>query len=67
MPRASAAGRTESDLGRITLRDLGGSAGVPADEIGQEAMRALLDEGLQEAATDELKRKAKGALEGLLK
>lgn len=54
--------RTERTLGSFTLRDLGGADGVPADQMGQEILRAVLRRAMEKGALDELKRKAKDAL-----
>jgi hypothetical protein len=54
--------RSERELGSFTLRDLGGTEGVPADQMGKELLRAVLGRALERGALDELERKAKDAL-----
>lgn len=53
---------TERALGSFTLRDLGGSEGVPADQMGQEVLLAILHRAVEQGARDELKRAAQDAL-----
>ncbi|MEZ5064978.1 MAG: hypothetical protein R3B81_09590 [bacterium] len=47
--------RTERDLPGFRLQDLGGAEGVPASEIGREALGTLLDQAGRAAATSELR------------
>ncbi len=54
--------RTERTLDGFTLRDIGGSDGVPADELGQAALRAILDRAVAQGAVDELKERARDAI-----
>lgn len=63
---ATAAGgeKTERELGSFTLTDFGGSAGVPADELGQEILRAVLRKSVEQGTLDQLKAKAEEALKG---
>jgi hypothetical protein len=54
--------RTESDLAGFVLTNPGGSEGVPADQLGQEVLRAVLKRSVEHGALDGLKQKAGEAL-----
>ncbi|HMB68635.1 MAG TPA: hypothetical protein VKU85_04965, partial [bacterium] len=54
--------KSEKQLGGFVLTDLGGSGGIPADQLGQEVLRAVLRRSVEQGALEELKNKAGGAL-----
>ena len=54
--------KSEKQLGGFVLTDLGGSQGVPADQLGQEVLRAVLRRSVEQGALEELKSKAENAL-----
>lgn len=63
--------KSERKLGGFVLTDLGGSSGVPADQLGQEVLRVMLRRSVEQGAVEELKSRAEGSLkdaaEGVLK
>lgn len=54
--------RSERVLSSMTLDDLGGTDGIPADRLGKEVLRALLRRAIEQGAVDEIQRRAREAL-----
>ena len=60
--RALGGKESEWDLGEVTLTDLGGKDGIPADALAKVAIETLVREVTKKAATEELKSAAERSL-----